>query len=84
MTLILKKGPAGYSGTIGDSLELIAKDTPISDVKLDGVVLTFAFPLADGGVRVTVKMEIKGDRATGGWATSEMEMGTFVFKKERK
>jgi len=83
VTLVLRKDANGFSGTIGDSMELIAKDTAIADVNVDGNVLTFAFPLADG-VRVVVKLEFEGDRGTGSWATSEGNMGTLSFEKQKK
>jgi len=84
LTLVLKKGPSGYSGTATDSLELIAKDTAITDVKLDGGVLTFSVPTADGVHSVTIRMQFKGDKATGEWATAEGDLGTLVFEKQKK
>jgi len=82
LTLVLKKGPGGYSGTITDFLGLIAKDTVITDVKLDRDVLTFGVPVADKVHRV--RMQFKGDKATAEWTTAEGDLGTFVFEKQKK
>ena len=50
LTMVLTKTEKGYAGTTSDSVGLLAKDTPLSDIKLEGDKLTFKFPLADGAM----------------------------------
>jgi len=45
LTLVLTKTETGYTGILNDSLGFVAKDTPITEVKVEGVNLGFSFVL---------------------------------------
>ncbi len=82
LTLVLKKGLGGYNGTIADALGLIAKGTAITEVKLNGDVLTFGVPVGDGVHRV--RMQFKGDKATAEWTLPGADPGTLLFERQKK
>ena len=81
VTLVLKKAEGGYAGTIWDSASLIAPDTPVRDLKVDGDSLTGWFALTDGST-VSVQLKVSGETMTGGWQHSGG--GTGALSLERK
>ncbi len=82
LTLVIAKGEDGFSGALVDTLGLIAKDTPIKDIKLEANDLTFHFPLVDG-MEISIKMAVDGNTMKGAWATPEGEMGALVFERKK-
>ena len=82
LTLVIIKGEEGFSGTLVDSLGLIAKDTAAKDIKLQDNDLTFHFPLTDG-TEISIKMTVEGDKMTGAWAHPEGDMGALVFERKK-
>jgi len=81
VTLILKKAEDGYAGTVSDSASLIAPDTPVRDLKVEGDSLTCWFNLADGST-VSMQLKVSGETMTGGWQHSDG--GTGAISLERK
>jgi hypothetical protein len=82
LSLVLKKGEAGYSGTITDSLGMIVKETELKDIKIKEKTMTFQFPLFDG-TPITVKLTLDGDKMTGAWEHPEGSMGTIELERKK-
>jgi hypothetical protein len=82
LTLILKKDEDSYAGTIVDSLQTVAPETAIQNVKVEGPDLTFTFPLVSGAI-ITCKLTIDGDKMTGQWEHPEGNMGALTFERKR-
>lgn len=82
VTLVLKKGEKGYTGTVVDTLGLIAKDTEITDVTLEGNEISFRFPLTDGAM-ISVKMTVDGDKMAGAWIHPEGSTGALALEKKK-
>jgi len=82
LTLVVTKGEEGFSGTLVDTLGLIAKDTVVKDIKIQDNELTFHFPLTDGA-EISIKMTVDGDKMTGAWAHPEGDMGALVFERKK-
>jgi hypothetical protein len=81
VTLVLKKADTGYTGTVSDSLGLIAGNTDINDVKLEGSDLSFTLYLADGNL-ITIKLTVTADKLTGQWEHPEGSTGTLELLKK--
>ena len=82
LTLVIAKGEEGFSGTLVDTLGLIAKDTAVKDLKFQEDNLTFRFPLIDGA-EISIKMAVDGDKMTGAWTHPEGGMGDLVFERKK-
>jgi hypothetical protein len=82
LTLVITKGEAGFSGTLVDTLGLIAKDTEVKDIKIQDNELTFHFPLTDGA-EISIKMTVDGDKMAGAWTHPEGDMGALVFERKK-
>jgi hypothetical protein len=82
VTLVLKKDEKGYTGTVVDTLGLIAKDTEIMDVTVEGNEISFRFPLTDGAM-ISVKMTVDGDKMAGAWVHPEGDTGVLLFEKKK-
>jgi len=83
LTLVLKKDKGAYSGTVVDSLLMIAPDTPLQNVKVEGNVITFTFPLTDGAM-ISCTLTLAGETMTGDWTHPEGSTGTLTFEKKKK
>jgi hypothetical protein len=83
VTLVLKKDEKGYTGTVVDTLGLIAKDTEIMDVKVEGNEISFRFPLTDGAM-ISVKMTADGNKMAGAWVHPEGDTGVLSFEKKKQ
>lgn len=83
VTLVLKKDEKGYTGTVVDTLGLIAKDTEIMDVTVEGNEISFRFPLTDGAM-ISVKMTVDGDKMAGAWVHPEGDTGALSFEKKKQ
>lgn len=82
LTLVLKKEKEGYSGTFVDTLQVVVPETQILNAKVEGSVLTFTLPLADG-MSVACKLTLEGDKMTGSWEHPEGDTGALVFEKKK-
>lgn len=83
ITLVLNKDEKGYTGTVVDTLGLIAKDTEIMDVKVEGNEISFRFPLTDGAM-ISVKMTADGNKMAGAWVHPEGDTGVLSFEKKKQ
>lgn len=82
ITVVISKTETGYAGTINESSGMIASDTILSDIKLDGDKLTFNFPLADGAI-IDNQLKIEGDKITGTWTHPEGSSGALSFERKK-
>jgi hypothetical protein len=82
LTLVLKKDKDSYAGTVVDTFQMIAPDTPIQSVKVEGSLITFMFPLTDGAM-ISCKLTLAGDKMTGDWTHPEGDTGTLAFEKKK-
>jgi hypothetical protein len=82
ITMVLKKGDAGFTGTISDSLGVLAKDTELMDLKVEGAEITCRFPLVDGAM-IFVRMTVDGDKMAGLWEHQEGDTGAITLEKQK-
>jgi len=82
LTMALKKGETGFIGTLVDTLGMIAKDTEIKDLKIDGANISFNFALVDGA-SVAVKLAVTSDKMKGSWEHQEGSTGALEFEKKK-
>jgi hypothetical protein len=82
LTMVLAKTETGYKGTISDATGIMDKDTPLSQIKLDGAKLTLQFPLADGAV-VALSLKVEGDKMSGEWTHEQGSMGSLAFERKK-
>jgi hypothetical protein len=82
VTLVLKKDEKGYTGTVVDTLGLIAKDTEIMDVTIEVNEISLRFPLTDGAM-ISVKMTVDGNKMAGAWVHPEGDTGVLSFEKKK-
>jgi Zn/Cd-binding protein ZinT len=82
VSMVLKKEKAGYSGTISDTLGMIAQGTEIKNIEIKDDAMTFIFPLVDGTV-ITCRMKIAGDKITGQWEHPEGSAGVLEFSLKK-
>jgi hypothetical protein len=79
ITLVLNKADKTYTGMIEDTLGLIDKNTPITEVKLDGAEIQFSFKAVGGSMDFAMKIAANGDtisaqlmnKAIGEWGPFE-------------
>ena len=82
LTLVLEKTAKGWAGTVVDTLQLIAPQTVLVDIKVEGGEITFHFPLVDSSM-IECKLKMDGEKMTGQWATAEGETGELTFEKKK-
>ena len=82
MTLVLKKEKDTYTGTIVDTLEIIAPDTPIQSVSVEDNLIHFSFPLIDEAI-VSCELIREGDQLIGGWTHPSGSSGSLSFEKKK-
>jgi hypothetical protein len=82
IVLVLEKTEDGYRGTVTDSLELIAHETVLLDIKVEGNGLSFRFPLVDDSM-VVIKLTVEGDKMTGTWEHSGGDRGLLEFERSK-
>jgi len=80
LTLVLNKEKDSYIGTVVDSLEIIAPDTPIQNVVVEGDVITFMFPLVDSAM-LSCNLTLKADKMDGYWTHPSGSRGNIIFEK---
>jgi hypothetical protein len=82
VTLVLTKADGGYAGVVSDSASMIAPDTKVQDLKIDGDTLTCWFSLGDGS-SVSMSLKIAGDTMTGGWQHSGGGTGSLSMERKK-
>ena len=82
LQLVIKKEKDAYSGTIMDSMNMIAQGTEIKVVELKDDSLTLTFPLADGAL-ITCRLKVAGDKMTGQWEHPQGATGLFDFTRKK-
>jgi hypothetical protein len=82
LELVFEKIETGWKGTFTDSMGQLAKETPLSDIVVDGNTVTFRFPLVDGTMIIS-KLTLAGDKMTGAWEHPEGNMGTLEFERKK-
>ena len=83
VTLVVKKTDNGYTGTLADSLGVVATDAGIKDVKFADNKLSFLFTLTDGTV-LTMRLVLDGDKLTGQWEHPEGGVGAIIFERKKQ
>lgn len=81
VVLTVRKGEAGYTASVSDSASLIAPDTAVRDLTVDGDTLSFWFPLADGAT-VSIQLKVSGDTMSGSWQHQEGQTGSLSFERK--
>lgn len=83
LTLVLKKEKESYTGTVVDTLEIIAPDTPIQKAEVEGNVITFMFPLVDGAM-LSCNLTLEGEKMNSYWSHPAGARGIIVFEKKKE
>jgi hypothetical protein len=81
VTLTIAKSDGGYTGTMTDSLGMVAKEA-LRDIEFAEGVLTFGFSLADGAA-MKMKLKIAGDRMAGEWQHPEGDIGAITLERKK-
>ena len=82
VTLAIAKGKTGLTGTVVDSLGMVAANTPLKDVAIVDGELTGSFALTDGAV-VVLKLKLDGDKLKGRWEHQSGDVGELVFERKK-
>jgi hypothetical protein len=83
ITIVLKNEKDSYTGTVVvDSLEIIAPDTPIQNIEVEGSVITFMFPLIDGAM-LSCNLTLEEEKMDGYWTHPSGSKGVFVLEKKK-
>jgi hypothetical protein len=83
LILVLKKEKDSYSGTVVDTLKIIAPDTPIQNAEVEGDVITFDFPLVDR-TTLSCHLTLEVEKMNGYWSHSAGARGIIGFGKKWK
>jgi len=80
VTLTIAKSNGGYTGTMTDSLGMVAKEA-LRDIAFAEGVLTIGFALTDGtAMKMTLK--IAGDKMAGEWQHPEGDVGAITLERK--
>jgi CubicO group peptidase (beta-lactamase class C family) len=83
LTLVLKRGEKGFTGTIASGNQAVINGRPeIRDVTVDSEKLAFVFPLADG-TPLLMKLAVAGGRMTGRWEHPSGSTGAVELVKKK-
>ena len=83
LTVVLKKDKTAYTGTVVDTLGLIAPDTLLKDVTVNNNEMTANFTLTDGTL-IKFTLKIEGDKMNGKWEDlAEGSTGILEFVKKK-
>lgn len=82
LTMALTKTETGFTGVCSDSMGMLNKDTPLTEIKLAGDKLAFQFLLADGAL-IVVDLKLEGDKMTGSWTHQEGDSGALSFERKK-
>ena len=80
ITLTIAKSDGGYTGTMTDSLGMVAKEA-LRDIEFAEGVLTFGFALTDG-TAMKMRLTITGDKMAGEWQHPEGSAGAITFERK--
>jgi hypothetical protein len=81
VTLTIAKSDGGYTGTMTDSLGMVAREA-LRDIEFAEGVLTFGFALTDG-TAMKMKLKIAGDRMAGEWQHPEGDIGAITLERKK-
>ena len=80
VTLTIAQSNGGYTGTMTDSLGMVAKEA-LRDIAFAEGVLTIGFALTDGtAMKMTLK--IAGDKMAGEWQHPEGDVGAITLERK--
>jgi len=80
VTLTIAKSNGGYTGTMTDSLGMVAREA-LRDIAFAEGVLTIGFALTDGtAMKMTLK--IAGDKMAGEWQHPEGDVGAITLERK--
>lgn len=80
VTLTIGRSDGGYTGTMTDSLGMVAKEA-LRDIEFAEGVLTFGFALTDG-TAMKMRLTITGDKMAGEWQHPEGSAGAIAFERK--
>lgn len=81
VTLTIAKSDGGYTGTMTDSLGMVAREA-LRDIAFADGALTFGFALTDGtAMKMTLK--VTGDKMAGQWQHPEGDAGAITFERKK-
>lgn len=81
VTLTIAKSDGGYTGTMADSIGVVAAE-PLRDIQFAEDVLTFGFALTDG-TAMKMKLKVTGDKMAGEWQHPEGSAGAITFERKK-
>jgi hypothetical protein len=80
VTLTIAKSNGGYTGTMTDSLGMVAREA-LRDIAFAEGVLTIGFALTDGtAMKMTLK--VTGDKMVGEWRHPEGDVGAITLERK--
>ena len=82
--LVLKADGQSYTGLCTDSAGIVVP-SPITNVKVEGALLTFDISVNTGGGAMPVHISLKadGDTLAGGWATDDGGTGGMTLTRQK-
>jgi hypothetical protein len=83
--LELKADGAAYSGLMTDAAGVVVAN-PITNVKVEGALLTFDIVVngGQGAMPVHLSLKVDGDTLAGTWATDEGMSAPITLAREKK
>lgn len=80
VTLTITKSDGGYTGTMTDSLGVVAAEA-LRSIEFAEGVLTFGFSLTDG-TAMKMRLKITGDKMAGEWQHPDGSAGAITFERK--
>ena len=81
VTLTIEKTGDGYTGTMSDSLGVVAQQS-LREIRFAHGALSFGFMLTDG-TPMTMRLTVTGDKLAGLWQTPDDETGAITFGRKK-
>jgi len=83
LTVVFKKDKTTYTGTVVDTLGIVAPDTPFKDMTVNNNEMTANFIVTSGNL-IKFTLKIEGDKMNGKWEdTTEGTAGLLEFVKKK-
>jgi hypothetical protein len=84
VTLVLTKEGESYSGNVTDSMGM-ANESPLEKVEFKDNTLTAEFVIFNGEeyVRISMTLEVKGERLVGEWQSDDGETGPLDLERKK-
>jgi hypothetical protein len=84
VTLVLTKEGESYSGNVTDSMGM-ANESPLEKVEFKDNTLTAEFVIFNGEeyVRISMTLEVKGERLVGEWQSEDGETGPLDLERKK-